>query len=177
MEKDTLTGIIGALALVGVMVGVFAYEYQNAPAMDEDMVLTTSSGPSLSGTTAVTETSTETATITQDHVRNVTFTLTWTEGVAPDTMKIHVVGPGGEATGEDQSDSGIALVTVPVPEGEDGMGDWTVHVEFVSAESSEEDLPLGLDDPTNEPTSDTSVSWMVAVSVEHLVPASEAPAE
>lgn len=35
MQSDTVIGIVGAVVLVSVMVGVFAYEYNNADAPDE----------------------------------------------------------------------------------------------------------------------------------------------
>lgn len=42
MQSDTVIGIVGAVVLVAVMVGVFAYEYNNAPDTDID------DGPDLS---------------------------------------------------------------------------------------------------------------------------------
>lgn len=37
MQSDTVIGIVGAVVLVAVMIGVFAYEYNNAPEADNGL--------------------------------------------------------------------------------------------------------------------------------------------
>lgn len=38
MKSDTLIGIIGSILLIGIMVGVFAYEYNNVDDVDQDEI-------------------------------------------------------------------------------------------------------------------------------------------
>lgn len=171
MNKDTVVGIVGACALVAVMIGVFAYEYNSAPDAS-DLVASTSAGPNASATTNVGASSTQTVELTQTHISNVTFTLTWTAQAAPDTLKLSVEGPNGIAPVASQAeDDGSITLTVPVDhlDADKGAGQWTLTVDFVSAEETSDGLPMGIDNPATEPESDSSVAWTVKTSVEHRI--------
>ncbi len=174
MNRDTLTGIVGALILVTAMVGVFWYERNTALAAQADtsalqeVVLV---GPGLSGSTPVGDSSTDTITLAQNGLTNVTFVLKWTAGAGSDTMRL-VVAPSAEtgmAEGLESSpsDTGEITLTFPVAntatDGAAGVGPWQVTVEFVSA-STGTAIPPG----TVPMTSDTSVAWTIETSLQHL---------
>lgn len=162
MNKDTVIGIVGSALLVAAMVVVFAYERANAQVADPDELTASVAQSTLSGTANVGQSDTKMDNITAPAGTNVTFKLTWTQGNGPDTLKITATPPAGSGitakSSPNENDGSITLV-VAVPM--DAVGDWSVKVDFVSAQGGT--LPGGIANP-NAPA-DTSVSYSVAVSI------------
>lgn len=166
MNKDTLVGIVGSALLVAAMVVVFAYERANAAEVrDNGEGLTPSIGQaSLTGTVNVGSSDTKTSDITAVGATNVTFMLTWTASQGTDTLRLAVTPPAGSditARTSQAEDDGSITVTVPVPADYAAQGNWTLKVDFVSAEP--DTLPGGVTPPVGGMT-DSSVSYTISVA-------------
>lgn len=173
MNRDTVTGIVGAAILVVAMVGVFQYERTIGAARagldDGDFSLTTLPGPSLSEATPLGQSTDSVVSVAQQNLTNVTFKLTWS-GQSTNTLSMAVQVPAdmGGATYVSESESdGEIVITVPVPNAQPaagaptmlGVGDWQVSVAFESATST---TPTPLP-PVGQ---DESVTWSLAVTYE-----------
>lgn len=160
-----MVGVVGSSLLVAAMVVVFVYERANAEVLDEEDELTAAiAQASLSGTVGVGLSDTKTDNITAVGPSNVTFTLTWSAEQGTDTLKLTVTPPSGSGMGMVASvaeDDGSITVRVTVPDGYAAQGNWTVKVDFLSAEP--DTLPGGVSPPAGGMTDD-SVGYKVAVA-------------
>lgn len=173
MNRDTITGIIGAVILVTAMVGVFQYERGRASDVvgaGGSFVNATLAGPTLSDATPLGEATEANVTITQLNLTRVAFALSWTASNGRDTLVLHVTPPEGsglDPVQSDPSDSGTIEVAVDVPNASPaaggasavGTGDWQVVVEYVSG-SGLSPVP-GV--PPVQP--DETVSWSLATTL------------
>lgn len=120
MNKDTIVGIVGAVALLAAMVGVFKYEGSQAQStlgsQSFDLTWTTedAAGPSVDGTSPLRGATEETLVIGDANITRITFTLTWTATAGADTLKLTVVPPEGSGlaanTSSEENDGELDLV-------------------------------------------------------------------
>ena len=117
-NKETLTGLLGAVVLVAAMIGVFFYErgqfheydvtWQQAPSETAQQA----QGATLS----TGEAADHTFTLQAPSLATVEVTVTWTDdGGDPDTFQVLVEGPDGRS-GNAQGSQGELVVEVPVAE-------------------------------------------------------------
>jgi hypothetical protein len=177
MHRDTVIGIVGVVILVAAMVGVFTYERGQASSLAGDGGGATENvtGPSETGTVALGATEDVVLSMNETGITNVTFTLTWTPGAGVDTLVLRVAP--SNATGitdgfeSDPENDGEITIVVPVnntaADGQLGVGDWQVSVEFVSASPTTPVGPPPVSPPVAPPgTTDTQVGFEVSTSIE-----------
>jgi hypothetical protein len=172
MNRDTLTGLVGALVLIAAMLGVFFYERGVAEdagigAPGDADATPGFSAITLRGTATLGEVDTQIANVTATTPTSVTFHLAWTATNGADTLQLTVAPPTGsgitEGGASEPSDTGEISLTVEVPEGASPAGGWEVKVEFVSARP--DPLPGGIPPPTPPPGStDATVAYTITVA-------------
>ncbi len=84
-KTDTIIGIVGAVAIVFTLVGVFAYEYSNAPNSTdegEENMAPPKASDSDEGSLSADE-SASVSLIPDEGVRTMTITIDWTPAVEP----------------------------------------------------------------------------------------------
>lgn len=184
-NKDTWTGIAGALVLVAAMTGVFLYERGQFQEYDVTWEATEAGSESASGA-ALAEGASRTHTFPVEAddlaLARVSVALTWTDDVAPaDTLRLTVEGPddlaGGPATGSSSPQAvsvdvnpepGTATATgrsvedaeaqVRADAGSDlGSGEWRAVVTVVSAPGG----TLPVDDPDGSQDYALTFAWDV----------------
>lgn len=172
MNRDTITGLVGAAILVVAMVGVFQYERSlgaQAATDPGDLTLQSFDGPTISETTALGEATDSLVNITHERAANVTFTLTWS-GASTNTLSVALDAPDAVTSDvmTDESDTGTITITVAVPQDAQAAAaseDWKVSVAFVNAAGTG---PSPLPPPAGP---DASVTWTLTTSVEAWAPA------
>ncbi len=172
MNRDVLTGVIGAALLVVAMVGVFAYERaaagEDGEAQDTVLPPRNPAVDSLTGTVAVGASDSKTVPIPASSASNATFHLSWAATNGRDTLQFSLVAPAGsnitEGLRSPPSDNGRLTLAVRIPSGANATGEWKVTVQFVNAEPAL--LPGGIPPPTPPPNStDASVAYRVDVAL------------
>lgn len=119
-NRDTWTGVLGAVVLVAAMAGVFLYERGQFQEYAVTWEATEAGSESASGAALAEGTSrTHTFPVEADGLAQVRVRLAWTDDVAPaDTFRLSVEGPddlaGGPATGA-SSPQDLAVEVNPMP--------------------------------------------------------------
>ncbi|HWG92107.1 MAG TPA: hypothetical protein VNZ52_14755 [Candidatus Thermoplasmatota archaeon] len=116
MKRDTVVGIVGAVILLGALVGILYVQAASAP---KDLIYTvawTSQGGALApveGTLTDGDTLTERVPVEVANLTEVTFTLTWTdnENSAPDSFTLTVTTPSGRQLPATSRTDGTITVT------------------------------------------------------------------
>lgn len=183
MNRDTVTGIVGAAILVVAMVGVFQYERTIGAARagltdGEGWELATLPGPLHEGeATLGGPAADQIVNVTQANLTNVTFTLKWT-GPAGSAFAMAVDAPDDVTTEIYEADGaeGTLTITVPVANARPtadapttlGIGDWKVSAAYTSAG----DGPTSTLPPPAGPA--TTATWTLTVSYEAWDPVDNA---
>lgn len=181
MNRDTLTGVVGALVLVGAMVGVFLYERANAAEAgignpsDSPLPLVnaTAPGPSTTGVAALGGDTTKVLPISQGNLTRVAFTVTWTATNGKNTLQVRVEPPAGAgpAVESEAEDDGSLEVAVTLPSNltaphQAGTGDWKVTVAYLRG--------TGLVPAAPQPLQpDPSVQWNLATELAYAAQKTE----
>ncbi len=103
MNKDTIVGIVGAVILVGAMVGVFWYEGTQASALGAERFAVNfpnqaGSFPEVKGSTLEGQSTTQTISVDRANLTSLEFSLAWTDdeaGTAADQFILTVESPDG----------------------------------------------------------------------------------
>jgi hypothetical protein len=170
MDRDVLTGALGAVFVLAAMAGVFVYERGTAPESAVGDVSSTQNraGPSLAGSVGLGKTTALLANVTEHSASNITFHLAWKATSGHDQLRLTVAPPArsgiDHGAAPDASDSGDITANVTIPVGADPAGEWEVKVSFESA--SPDSLPGGISPPASPPgTTDATVSFSVFTAV------------
>ncbi len=158
-NRDTWTGIAGALILLAAMAGVFLYERGQFHEYEVSWSASEAGTMTETGTLAEGDTATFTLVVPEGAgiVANVRASLTWTDNDGePDTFSLALAPPGESASESDTSQRGSIAISVPVNDQpatttaaarsaedaqeqtaqaptEEGIGPWEVTVTLVSA--------------------------------------------
>lgn len=123
MKRDTIVGIVGAVALIAAMAGIFQYEKSQpastlgSKAFDVAWAIEEANGPTTTAATPLGETTETTVEVAQANLTRAKFTVTWTAQQGTDTLRVVVTPPAGSglAPGETRADSGEAVVEIEIP--------------------------------------------------------------
>lgn len=185
LNRDTLTGILGAVVLVAAMAGVFLYERGQFQEYALDWQMSETGTQDFPGSTLQEGNSDSHTVIIEDGtLSRVRATVTWTDDVGePDTLNVDVEGPGDEMAGSDSGSSSPLEATADVTEApsmatasgrtaadaeeqaanavasEAGQGTWTITVTLESAPGEPDD---GI--PVTEEAADGSQSYSLTVA-------------
>lgn len=123
MKRDTIVGIVGAVALIAAMAGIFQYEKSQpastlgSKAFDVAWAIEDANGPTTTAATPLGETTEATLEIAQANLTRAKFTVAWTPQQGTDTLRVVVTPPAGSglSPGETRADSGEAVVEIELP--------------------------------------------------------------
>lgn len=147
MNRDTITGIVGAVILVTAMIGVFQYERSISAATGNSagaLTLANVTGSSLTGSLAAGATFDDVVNVTHGNLTLVTFTLQYDGGAG---LSLNVESPTGNSSSGDGNGATVSFVVGSAESSAGtpwtlGTGDYKVSVANTDAPQPTDPVPV-----------------------------------